>query len=286
MTEILIPDGPDRGLPWHYGDPFAEQRRMVAGGGALILGNQGVLSISGTDRLIWLNEQVAEPLSGASLNSGARLTLVGENGVVSALMYGIDDGQAFWGVVDGDWPVIGYWLMTAARQSPFNVTATPWPSDQKVAAWVGVTHPLRRRAEVAASFASTVGLGRCVILPPDQAAATVSDEPVGLWAYEALRIAARCPRPPLDTDNQTTPAELSGGVAQSSRWLRLLHLDGSGDDPTPSLGTPLILNGKTVGRLGSSAQHYEQGPIGLALVDTTVPLGTTLLAGETAALIA
>ena len=284
--EVLVPEGADRGLPWHYGDPFHEQRRMEQGCGALVLGSRGVINLVGADRLIWLNAWVAEPLADAPLDRGVRFTLIGEDGHVSAIIHGADDGESFWGMVDGDWPLVGFWLQGVAKQSGQNVAAIPWPSDQRVAAWLGNAHPVRRRVAITASLMSQVGRGRLVILPPDQAAATVADEPVGAWAYEALRIAAREPRPPQDTDAKTTPAELSG-IPKPTRRLRLVHLDGSAPDPTPPIGTVLLADAKKkpkeIGRLGSTAQHYEQGPIGLALVSADVPRGTTLKAGQTPA---
>jgi len=270
---VLVPDGADRGLPWHYGDPFGEQRRMATGHGAVVLGNRGVISISGADRLIWLGAWVAEPLSAAPLDTGVRLTLIGDDGTATGVLNGCDDGAALWAVVDGEWPVIGYWMQQQARQSGQDASVALWPSDQRVPVWLGDAHPLRRRTEVSARIDTPIGLGHLVIAPPDQAAGMVADEPVGLWAFEALRIAALVPRPPLD--------QLSAG----GRRLHLVHLDGSADDPTPAIGTVLTLEGRDVGRLGTCAQHYELGPIGLAVVDTGVPKGTSLLAGETAALV-
>jgi len=103
----------------------------------------------------------------------------------------------------------------------------------------------------------------------------LTGEPAGVWAREALRIAARQSRSGVDDDPSVPP-----------NWvLRLVHLDGSADDPMPPVGTALTLDGVTVGRLGSTAQHYELGPIGLALVDPTVPDGATVLAGTTPALV-
>ena len=103
-----------------------------------------------------------------------------------------------------------------------------------------------------------------------------SNEPAGVWAREALRIASLQPRAGLD-DDPSVP----------SAWvLRLVHLDGSADDPLPPVGTELTLDGAVVGRLGTTAQHYELGPIGLALVDASVPDGTTVQAGNTPALVA
>jgi len=99
--------------------------------------------------------------------------------------------------------------------------------------------------------------------------------PAGVWAREALRIAALRPREGID-DDPTAPAD----------WrLCLIHLDGSADEPLPPAGTPLMLDGQQVGRLGSTAQHYELGPIGLALVAPAVAPGVTVLAGATPALV-
>jgi len=96
-----------------------------------------------------------------------------------------------------------------------------------------------------------------------------STEPAGVWAREALRIADRRPR--LGLDPEPRPDET----------LRLVHLDGSADDPMPPVGTAITLGGRPVGRLGTTAQHYELGPIGLAAISSDVPPGTTLYADDT-----
>jgi len=97
--------------------------------------------------------------------------------------------------------------------------------------------------------------------------------PVGVWAREALRIAAMTPRPGLDPE----PA--------AGKTLRLVHLDGSAEEPLPPVGTVLTLDSRPVGRLGTCAQHYELGPIGLASVDSSVPAGTTVMSGPTPAIV-
>src|SRR5690606_41891873 len=50
----------------------------------------------------------------------------------------------------------------------------------------------------------------------------------------------------------------------------LLHLDGS-IDVLPETGDPVVLDGRTVGRVGTVIQHHELGPIALALVKRSVP---------------
>ena len=123
----------------------------------------------------------------------------------------------------------------------------------------------------------------------------------GMWAFEALRIAAHVPRFGLDTDHRTIPHEVGWietavhlnkgcyrgqetvarvhNLGHPPRRLVFLNLDGS-EDRLPAHGDPVELDGgPQVGFTGSAARHYELGPIGLALVKRTVPVDATLLAG-------
>ncbi|QBJ97263.1 folate-binding protein [Rhodococcus sp. ABRD24] len=133
--------------------------------------------------------------------------------------------------------------------------------------------------------------------------------PAGSWAFEALRVAAIRPRIGLDTDDRTIPHEARwiGGPAEHGavhldkgcyrgqetvarvhnlgkppRHLVLLHLDGSAEG-RPEVGEDVTAGGRTVGRLGTVVDHYEWGPIALALVRRTVPVDTALVAGPCAA---
>jgi hypothetical protein len=122
----------------------------------------------------------------------------------------------------------------------------------------------------------------------------------GMWAFEALRIAAHVPRLGLDTDHRTIPHEVGWidaavaldkgcyrgqetvarvhNLGHPPRRLVFLSLDGS-EDRLPGHGDPVELDGATIGFTGSAARHYELGPIGLALVKRTVAVDATLLAG-------
>jgi tRNA-modifying protein YgfZ len=126
----------------------------------------------------------------------------------------------------------------------------------------------------------------------------------GMWAFEALRIAARVPRLGLDTDHRTIPHEVGWietavhlnkgcyrgqetvarvhNLGHPPRRLVFLHLDGSADR-LPAHGDPVELDGTVVGFTGSAARHYELGPIGLALIKRTVPVTATLVAAGVAA---
>lgn len=124
--------------------------------------------------------------------------------------------------------------------------------------------------------------------------------PAGSVAFDAMRVEAVVPRLHLDTDDRTIPHEvgwigsavhLSKGcyrgqetvarvanLGRPPRMLVLLHLD-AGDEQLPHPGDPVVLNGRTVGRVGSVVVHHELGPVALALVKRSVPVDADLVAG-------
>lgn len=119
----------------------------------------------------------------------------------------------------------------------------------------------------------------------------------GAVAVEALRIAAWRPRRadvdermlPHEVDWMRTAVHLSKGcyrgqetvakvhnLGHPPRRLVALHLDGSGSVlPTP--GAPVLAGGEVVGAIVTAALHYEDGPIGLALVRRNTPLDMPLV---------
>jgi tRNA-modifying protein YgfZ len=129
----------------------------------------------------------------------------------------------------------------------------------------------------------------------------------GLWAYEAVRVAHRIPRLGWETDHRTIPAE-AGFIANAvhldkgcyrgqetvarvhhlgrpPRRLVLLHLDGVATDIPPAQGTPVELDGRAVGFVGTAVRHHELGMIALAVVKRNVADDARLIIGESAALI-
>jgi tRNA-modifying protein YgfZ len=64
-------------------------------------------------------------------------------------------------------------------------------------------------------------------------------------------------------------------LGRPPRRLVLLHLSGERDELPPP-GTPLQLDGRTVGFLGTAAHHHELGPVALAVIKRTVADGTVL----------
>ncbi|WP_433834206.1 YgfZ/GcvT domain-containing protein [Actinoplanes sp. CA-015351] len=129
----------------------------------------------------------------------------------------------------------------------------------------------------------------------------------GLWAYESVRVATRTPRLGWETDHRTIPPEaglLAAGVhldkgcyrgqetvarvhhlGKPPRRLVLLHLDGIASDHPPVQGTPVELDGRAVGFIGTAVRHHELGMIALAVLKRNVPDDARLSVGESAAAI-
>jgi folate-binding protein YgfZ len=129
----------------------------------------------------------------------------------------------------------------------------------------------------------------------------------GLWAYEAIRVAHRIPRLGWETDHRTIPAEagfmaaavhLDKGcyrgqetvarvhhLGRPPRRLVLLHLDGIATDNPPSHGTPVTLDGREVGFVGTAVRHHELGMIALAVIKRSVADDARLQVAESAAAI-
>ena len=119
----------------------------------------------------------------------------------------------------------------------------------------------------------------------------------GTWALEALRIAAWRPRFAAEVDHRTVPHELDWlrtavhlkkgcyrgqetiarvhNVGKPPRRLTFLHLDGSTAD-LPHAGAHITVEGCEVGRVTSVTQHFELGPIALAVIKRSIPADALL----------
>jgi folate-binding protein YgfZ len=127
-------------------------------------------------------------------------------------------------------------------------------------------------------------------------------DPAGLWAFEALRVEARRPRFGFETDHRTIPHEVGWigravhldkgcyrgqetvarvqNLGKPPRRLVLVHLSGDSDE-LPEPGTPVQLDGRTVGFLGTALHHYELGPIALAVIKRSLSDAISLeIAGQ------
>ncbi len=293
---VLAETGPDAGQPWHYGDPLREQRRLEAGDGAVDLSHRGVLAVSGPDRLSWLHSLTTQHLSDLAPGVGVTTLVLSPQGHIEHALYGVDDGETFWAHTEpGAAAAAATWL--DRMRFMMRVEVLDRTAEYAVVWRAGAPEGDR----LARSGPDSLG-GHEVLVPRSALAETLAERsPAGLWAYEARRIAAGVPRIGLDSDHRTIPNELGllgpavhldkgcyrgqetiarvHNLGRPPRRLVRLHLDGS-TDTLPPAGAPLTLDGRPVGFVGSTARHYELGPIALGLVKRgTDPARDLLAAG-------
>jgi folate-binding protein YgfZ len=189
------------------------------------------------------------------------------------------------------------------------VGAVPGPkfAAGSIAAGPTAIYPVR---EFEGGLARRVPLGVDLLVPRESKEAVLAKLGVpraGLWAYEAVRVAHRIPRLGWESDHKTIPAEagflatavhLDKGcyrgqetvarvhhLGRPPRRLVLLHLDGVATDNPPAHGTPVELDGRAVGFVGTAVRHHELGMIALAVIKRNVADDARLLIGESAAAI-
>ncbi|MDQ1288882.1 MAG: tRNA-modifying protein YgfZ [Actinomycetota bacterium] len=126
----------------------------------------------------------------------------------------------------------------------------------------------------------------------------------GSWASEALRVEAWRPRLGAETDHRTIPHEVDWlrtavhlakgcyrgqetvarvhNLGRPPRRLVMLHLDGS-EDTLPGARDAVLLGDRPVGFVTTAARHHELGPVALAMVRRSVPVGAPLLVSGLAA---
>jgi hypothetical protein len=306
---------PDEGVAAHYGDPVREQRALDGAVGLVDRSNRGVLKITGQDRLSWLHSLTTQHLDGLTAGQSAQALVLSPTGHVEHHLTLSDDGTSVWVHVE---PGTAAALTAFLESMKFmlRVEVADLSADAAVLTVMGPGADVTAGLETAGlegvlGRVSPGPFGIIDLIVARELLADVAAElvrrgavPAGLWAFEALRIAARVPRFGLDTDHRTIPHEvgwietavhLSKGcyrgqetvarvhnLGHPPRRLVFLDLDGS-VDRLPAHGSPVELDGATIGLVGSAARHYELGPIGLALVKRTVPVDATLLADGVAA---
>jgi folate-binding protein YgfZ len=304
-------NAPDDDVAAHYGDPFAEQRAAATGLGVVDRSNRGVIRIAGPDRLSWLHSLTTQSLEQLAAGETAEALILSPQGHVEHHLVLTDDGTQVWAHAEPGTagPLLEFLesMRFMLRVEPADVTAE-YAVLTLLGPDAGAIPP--GEAGEADAVAATRAFGTDLIVPRQRladAAASLRGRGAvlaGMWAHEALRIAARRPRFGLDTDHRTIPHEVGWietavhltkgcyrgqetvarvhNLGHPPRRLVFLHLDGS-EDRLPAHGDPVTEAGTAVGFVGSAARHYELGPIALALVKRTVPVGVPLAAAGVAA---
>jgi len=317
--------GIDSGIAWHYGDPMREQRILETAAGVIDRSNRPVLAISGPDRLPWLHSICSQHVSNLADGESTEALVLSPHGHVEQHWQLTERDDTVWldvepGMADD---ALGYLekMRFLKRVEPSEVS-DEWaviglvgPAADAVLVAAGHTPPTTRAiaALPAGGFARRTPWGDVDLVVPR---ARLADEitglvaagaaPAGLWAYDAKRVEAHRPRLRFETDHRTIPHEVGWidtavhldkgcyrgqetvarvqNLGRPPRRLVLVHLAGE-SDVLPDVGTSVELAGRSVGFLGTAVQHYELGPVALAVIKRSIPDDAELtVAGSSAAI--
>ena len=247
-------EGIDAGVAAHYGNPMIEQRRLLAGEAIVDLSHRGVLSVSGPDRLSWLNSIASQELRGLVPGESTEMLLLDQTGRLEYAIQVLDDGVETWLMVEAaELPGLHVWLdkmrftlrvqvvdhtlsyatmgtmatdLSAVPLEPAAPNGVPlvWRDP-----WVGVSTGGYQYSEAPLHPGASWHWTEALV--PRASLSTLRDAlrsagptgigtvmAAGLLAFEALRIAAWRPRRATEVDERSIPHELD--------WLRTaVHLN-------------------------------------------------------------
>lgn len=310
----------------HFGNPMIEQRSLFEGNSVCLMDSCGIISVSGVDRLTWLHSLLSQNLKNVNPGESTEALLLDPQGHIEQQIKIIDDGETTWLMVNQentqallDWLTKMVFRMKVElknrssefvvigavnRRSELSFASNSHPliwKDQ----WPGVTpggYRYSTRAIEYSWFEHLVEVGTAdSILSKENLAGTM--------AADALRVAAGRPRAQSEIDEKSLPHELDllstavhlskgcyrgqeavakvHNLGHPPRRLTFLHLDGS-EHSLPDVGDEIRVSGseKVVGKVTSAAQHFEMGPIALAVISRSVPEESALEVSSSGGLIA
>ncbi len=232
--------------PQHYGNPLGEHRALAAGSAIVDLSDRAVITVTGPDRLTWLDSLTSQSLAGLAAGASAETLLLDPTGRLEHAIRVIDDGVTAWLLVDGaEGAPLAAWLDRmrfmlrvevadrSADYATFGTLAAPVAEALRAVAatpngipliwrdpWLDVAPGGHQYAHPAQHPAAGWTYAEVLVDRADAAAAaSLADVPAaGTLALEALRIAAWRPRLSTEADEKTIPHELD--------WLRsAVHLN-------------------------------------------------------------
>ncbi|MET0725480.1 MAG: folate-binding protein [Leifsonia sp.] len=241
-------DGLDDGVAAHYGNPIVEQRRILDGTAIVDLSHAGVVSVTGPDRLSWLNSISSQAIDRLAPGDSSETLILDPQGHIEYDAHVLDDGVTSWLLVDREETTgLFTWLdrmrftlrvEVADRSEEFATIGTmatdaasigvpvaapngvplvwndPW-SEIAVGGW---QYAAEEEHPAAGWRFSEVLVPRSALPAVAELAAAGRVAVAGTLALDAVRIAAWRPRFSTEVDDRTLPHELD--------WLRsAVHLD-------------------------------------------------------------
>jgi len=287
-----------------------EQRSLFEGDSVCLMDPAGIICVSGVDRLTWLHSLLSQNLKNLKPGEFAEALLLDPQGHIEQQIKVIDDGETTWLMVNKentapllDWLTKMVFRMKVEltdRSADFALVGTTKPKPELAFVsnsqplvwkdgWPGVTAGGYRYSTREVNYVWFEHLVEASQLDNLLAQASLA----GTTAADALRVAAGRPLAASEIDEKSLPHELDllstavhlskgcyrgqesvakvHNLGHPPRRLTFLHLDGS-EHSLPDIGDEVRVSGqeKVVGKVTSAAQHFEMGPIALAVISRSV----------------
>lgn len=288
-----------------------EQRSLSQGKALCLLSGYGVVQVTGLDRLSWLHSLLSQNIKNLAPGESTEALLLDPTGHIEQQIFLIDDGQSSFLIVSSsktesllswlskmvfrmkvgvfdksqDFQVVGATIKHSGLAATSNGIELVWKDS-----WPELTAGGFKYSSRSADYQWYLHL----VASEQLAAKLTGKELAGTLAAEGLRVAAGRPLMDSECDEKTLPHELDllttavhlskgcyrgqetvakvHNLGHPPRRLTFLHLDGSGHF-LPEAGNEIKVTGeeKVRGRVTSVAQHFEMGPIALAILQRSVP---------------
>jgi folate-binding protein YgfZ len=287
-----------------------EQRSLFEGDSVCLMDPAGIISVSGADRLTWLHSLLSQNLKNLKPGESAEALLLDPRGHIEQQIKVIDDGETTWLMVNKentapllDWLTKMVFRMKVEltdRSADFALVGTTKPKPELAFVsnsqpmvwkdgWPGVTLGGYRYSTREVNYSWFEQLVESSEVDNGLGQVSLS----GTMAADALRVAAGRPLAASEIDEKSLPHELDllatavhlskgcyrgqesvakvHNLGHPPRRLTFLHLDGS-EHSLPDVGDEVRVSGqeKVVGKVTSAAQHFEMGPIALAVISRSV----------------
>lgn len=289
----------------HFSNPLTEQAKFVEGRGIAELDYLKVVTVAGPDRLSWLNSLLSQQLDKLQAGDSTEALLLNPQGRLELMVRVLASSDEVYLIIDGNSQEFFIDYLTKMK---FRKDVTIASTELKVYA----THGVDTEAELIwhdnwpAISTGGYRYSDWTVPYPLTLSLVLSDlvtdlELVGSMAFDAVRVYAGKPSEneiddkslPHELDLLTSAVHLSKGcyrgqesvakvhkLGHPPRRLTLLFLEDS--EREPALGDPVLLGDKEVGKITSIGNHFEAGPIALALIKRNVAEDAQLTVGGSA----
>ena len=235
--------GADAGIAWHYGNPVREQKKLIEAHAIVDLSNRAVLTVTGADRLSWINSLTSQSVGSLLPGESSETLLLDVTGRLEYAVRLVDDGVTLWMLLErNEAPGLLAWLdrmrfmlrvelsdesgnfaTIGSLDAPALPVAAPngvplvWHDPWRAVTPGGHQYATGVHPGAGWSWSETL-VPAAEFAPLAERAAAGELSVAGLLAVEALRIEAWRPRFATEVDEKTIPHELD--------WLRTaVHLN-------------------------------------------------------------